>query len=443
MKIASNRKNRKKNTIFKRPMLSHLQTFLKCSILTIILRPADGVLDISPSAAYGVADNIRSHIFVDHRYVKRKEQTVLCDSLGGPLCGVNEASVTGILPIDTSRKLQIDLDVLHHALPLELWNYDYTSVLTENYMLPAPSSLILRDLPEGGRITTHYSMSLPGGSGLAKLEGRWLLDDSVSMETFLPAYIKFSQPVLVKNLWADLTIPSDFVGKSVVIVAFRLGTETVWTTEAIIDPGFTIDLTSRGADGHGPLRACDQIVIFSTVRGLQIRSIEFEDIKDQVLVPTVLLVPGRSGSLGFKHEKVDATALVSRQIISVKEVIDKGYYLDFPTRESNDPDTHLAELVARDIGMIVPVDQVYTAIRSGKLVLPHELKKALLKHEKDINKIVKSLAKRALHALVHAPEQNTTSNNPQIEQKSVRPISKRDKELQTISDLFIAALMHS
>lgn len=423
-------------------MLSRLQAFVNCAILTITLSPVGGVLDVSPYAAEGIVDNIRSHIFVDHRHVKRKEQTVACDSLGGPLCGVNKGSVSGLIPTDSTSNLQVDIDVLHHALPLELWNYDYTSVLTDNYMLPAPNSLILRDLPEGGRITTHYSMSLPGGSGLAKLEGRWLLDDSVSMETFLPAYIKFSQPVLVKNLWADLSIPSDFVGKSVVIVAFRLGTETVWTTEAIIDPGFTMDLTSRGADGHGPLRACDQIVIFSTVRGLKIRSIEFEDIKEQVLVPTVLLIPGRGGSVGFKHEKVDATALMSRQVISVKEAVHKGYYLDFPNRGSDTPDTNLAELVARDIGMIVPVDQVFSAIKSGKLVVPHELRKALLKHEKDIDKIIKSLAKKALNALVQAPDYNKTSSNAQSDPISISPVKKRDRELQTISDLFIAALMH-
>ena len=400
-----------------------------------------GVLDISPSAAEGVVDSIRSHIFVDRRHVKQKEGPLMCDSLGGPNCGANVGAVLGVLP-PSSTNIQVDLEVLHRALPLELWNYDYTPILTENYMLPAPSSLILRDLPEGGRITSHYSMSLPGGTGLAKLEGRWLLDDSVSMETFLPAYIKFSQPVLVKKLWADLSIPNDFVGKSVVIVAFRLGTETVWTTEAIIDRGFTMDLTSRGADGHGPLRACDQIVIFSTVRGLKIRSVEFEDVKEQVLVPTVLLVPGRGGAFGFKHDKVDAVALASRQIISVKEAIEKGYELDFPNRDSETTEVSIAELVSKDIGMIVPIEKVYDAIRGGQLVVPHELRKALLKHEKDVERIVKSLAQRALNALVQTPQRNTTEVDSPVKHKPKENMSKKERELQSISDLFIAALMH-
>jgi hypothetical protein len=411
-------------------------------ILPMILRVA-AVLDISPSAAEGIVENIRSHIFVDHRHVKQKEQPRMCDSLGGPNCGSNTEAVMGILPLVSDTRIQIDIDVLHRALPLELWNYDYTSIITENYMLPAPSSLILRDLPEGGRITTHYSMSLPGSTGLAKLEGRWLLDDSVSMETFLPAYIKFSQPVLVKKLWAELSIPGDFEGKSVVIVAFRLGTETVWTTEAIVDPGFTMDLTSRGADGHGPLRACDQIVIFSTVRGLKIRSIEFEELKEQVLVPTVLLVPGRGGAIGFKHEKVDATALISRRIISVKEAIEKGYELDLPSRETSDEGgSGIAELVVRDIGAIIPVEQVYDAIRGGQLVVPHELKKALLKHEKDVGRMVKSLAKKALSDLVKRHDGNITVPIPSDTNVPAKLPEKKERELQTISDLFIAALMH-
>jgi len=437
----SSEKETVKNHAYPGRMLSRLRMVFCCFIVGELSTHSESALDISPSAAEDIVQNIRSHIFVDYRHVKQRNRPLVCDSLGGPHCGANSGAVSGVLP-STNTNIQIDLNILHHALPLELWNYDYTSILTENYMLPAPSSLILRDLPEGGRITTHYSMSLPGGTGLAKLEGRWLLDDSVSMETFLPAYIKFSQPVLVKNLWAELSIPNDFLGKSVVIVAFRLGTETVWTTEAIIDQGFTMDLTSRGADGHGPLRACDQIVIFSTVRGLKIRSIEFEDIKEQVLVPTVLLVPARGGALGFKHEKVDATALMSRQIISVKEAIEKGYELEFPKRESGTEQVSIAELVSKDIGMIVPVEKVYAAIRGGQLVVPHELKKALLKHEKDVDRIVRSLAKRALTALVRAQDGNGTVVDTTVKQKSTGVVSKKDKELQSISDLFIAALMH-
>ena len=437
----SSEKEKLKNHAYPDRMLSRLRPIICCLIMGHLNVPTHAVLDISPSAVEGIVNNIRSHIFVDHRHVKQKGRPVMCDSLSGPNCGSNEGAVLGVLPF-SSTHIQVDLDVLHHALPLELWNYDYTSILTENYMLPAPSSLVLRDLPDGGRIASHYSMTLPGGTGLAKLEGRWLLDDSVSMETFLPAYIKFSQPVLVKKLWAELSIPGDFVGKSVVIVAFRLGTETVWTTEAIVDRGFTMDLTWRGADGHGPLRACDQIVIFSTVRGLKIRSVEFEDIKEQVLVPTVLLVPGRGGAIGFKHEKVDATALVSRQIISVKEAIEKGYELDFPNRKSDTDGVSIAELVSRDIGMIVPVEKVYDAIRGGQLVVPHELKKALLKHEKDIERIVKALAKRALNALVQKQEANLTVVDSSVNQKSSMTLSKKEKELQSISDLFIAALIH-
>jgi hypothetical protein len=206
-----------------------------------------------------------------------------------------------------------------------------------------------------------------------------------------------------------------------------------------MDHGFTMDITNRGLDGHGPLRACDQIVIFSTVRGLKIVSIEFDNnLREEVLVPTLLLVPGRDGTLMFRHERVDAMALVNRQIISIKEAVEKGYELDFPERRPVDENILVAELVARDIGIIAPVDKVYGAIRSGELVLPHELKKALLKHEKDINRIVKRLAKKAISGIVKSGKDGDTvpkNSKPSSE-------SQKDKELRSISDLFVAALMH-
>jgi hypothetical protein len=415
-------------------------SFLIIAAFSFVFKSSYALMDISPHAAEGVVDSIRSHIFVDSRHVKQKSRSLFCDSLSGPKCGDPMGSVSGTIPFPSEAQININLDVLHHALPLELWNFNYTSILTEyKYLLPSPSNLVLRDLPEGGRITSHYSMTLPSGTGLAKLEGRWLLEDSVSMETFLPAYIRFSQPVLIKNLWAELSIPPDFDNKSMVIVVFRLGTETVWTTEAIMDPGFTMDITNRGLDGHGPLRACDQIVIFSTVRGLKIVSIEFDsNLKEEVLVPTLLLVPGRDGTLMFKQEKVDASTLVNRQVISIKEAIEKGLELNFPARRPVDENALVAELVAKDIGIIAPVEKVYAAIRSGDLALPHELKKALLKHEKDINKIVKRLAKTALSAIV-----KTGGESDMIPQRSNQPReSSKDNELQSISDLFVAALMH-
>jgi len=420
--------------------MNHFAYVISVLILTAQLEPILGLMDVSPFATEGVVDNIRSHIFVDRRHVKQKSKPVVCDSLNGPLCSDPTGAVSGTIPWGTNPTMHVDFDVLHHALPLDLWNFNYTSLFTDNqYVLPSPSSLVLRDLPESGRITTHYSMTLPSGHGLANLEGRWLLEDSVSMETFLPAYIRFSQPVIVKSLWAELSIPLDFdhSTKPAVIIVFRLGSETVWTTEAILDHGFTMDITNRGMDGHGPLRACDQIVLFSTVKGLKIVSIEFDNnLKEEVLVPTLLLVPGRDGSLMFKQEKVDATAIVDRQVISLKEAIERGYELDFPSRsQSADENKLVAELVAKNIGMIAPVEQVYGAIKSGELVVPHELKKALLRHEKDIGKIVKKLAKTAISGII----QSTGSDVRSVVKKEP---THHDKELQSISDLFIAALMH-
>ena len=395
-----------------------------------------GMLDVSPDAADDIIANLQSHIFVDRRHIVKRDEEKVCDSLSGPNCAADSLlQAGGVVPEEYLRGLKIDFSILHKALPLQMWTFNYTSALPDNYALPSPNSLILSDLPEGGKITSHYSMTLPSGTGMAKLEGRWLLEDSVSMETFLPAYISFSEPVMVGRLWAELTVPSDLDKKvkPIVIVAFRLGKETVWSTEAILDHGFTMDLTSRGADGHGPLRACDQIVIFATVRGLKVVSIEFENVITQVLVPTVLLVPGKDGNLMFKTEQVDASAIATRQIVSIKEAVENGYRVDFPKTAFNRTE-NLAELVARDMGMIVPIDDVYRAVKSGEIPVPRELRKAILKHEGEIKRVATAIAQRALQEAIVPP---ATSREVKTDK-----LTEEERKLQSISDLFIAALMH-
>jgi hypothetical protein len=171
------------------------------------------------------------------------------------------------------------------------------------------------------------------------------------METSLPAYIKFSKPVLFKALWAATTIPESLDRISHVLMAYRLGTETVWTTESIVDDGTTIDITSRGLDGHAPLRACDEIAIFSTNRGLRIVSIEFEEIEQQVLVPAVVLSPSPQAS-GYLHKvaQSDAHAITNRQLISLKEAVESNHQIVFPPRNGTNAKTRaisIAEIAVR------------------------------------------------------------------------------------------------
>ena len=398
------------------------------------------VLDVSPTTAEDIIDNLRSHIFVDSRHLSPSNKAHGCDSLSGPNCNPGSLlGATGVIPSEFTGGFTIEFDVLHRSVPLHLWKFNYTSIMSDNFALPSPSSLVLKDLPDGGRITSRYSMTLPSGGGLARLDGRWLLEDTVSMETLLPAYISFSEPVMVQQLWAELTGPPELAGKSnaVVIVAFRLGTETVWTTEAIVDHGYTMDITSRGIDGHGPLRACDQIVIFSTVKGLKIVSIEFQHVEEQVLVPTLLLVPSREGSLMFKTERVDAKAISTKQIVSIKEAIQRGLQLNLPSRKPANASNALAELVAKDIGMIVPIDQVLSAIKDGQIQVPRELRKAILKNEKSLGRVAELMTKRALQAII---SDNTADETSKVAKSKPEPSDV--KELLTISDLFIAALMH-
>jgi hypothetical protein len=417
-----------------------MKTVFLPTFVLFTLQLSQSVLDVSPGAADEIISNLQSHIFVDRRHIAKVSEEKVCDSLSGPNCAVHSSlAAGGVIPEAYIPGIKIDFSILHKALPIHLWAFNYTSALPDNYALPSPSSLVLSGPPEGGKITSHYSMVLPTGRGVAKLEGRWLIEDSVSIETLLPAYISFSEPVLVGRLWAELSLPSDIdpTAKPAVIVAFRLGKETVWSTEAIMDQGFTMDLTLRGSDGHGPLRACDQIVIFSTVKGLKVVSIEFENIKSQVLVPVVLLVPGKDGNLVFRTEQVDATAIASRQVVSIKEAVENGYKVEFP-KTAGDRAANLAELVARDIGMIVPIDEVYQAVRSGEISVPHELRKAILKHEKEIKRITKLIAERALQgALTPLADEPPSSKEIRTEK-----LTEEEKRIQSISDLFIAALMH-
>lgn len=411
-------------------------------ILVFLIHQSGAMLDVSPNSADEIISGLQSHIFIDRRHIVKARDEKVCDSLSGPNCAADSTLLAGgVIPEEYIPGIKIDFSVLHQALPLQLWSFNYTSVFPENYALPSTNNLVLSDLPEGGRITSHYSLTLPSGKGIAKLEGRWLLEDTVSMETYLPAYISFSEPVMVGSLWAELTIPSDLDKKvkPVVLVIFRLGKETVWTTEAIMDQGFTMDLTSRGADGHGPLRACDQIVIFSTVRGLKIVSIEFENIKTEVLVPTVLLVPGKDGQLAFKTEQVDASAIASRQIVSIKEAVENGYRVELPKSRSSDQSDALAELVARDMGVIVPIDEVYRAVRSGEIAVPHELRKAILKNEKQIRALAQTMAKKALENAISPKEPRDALKERPL---TFTKLTEEEKRVKSISDLFIAALLH-
>ena len=204
-----------------------------------------------------------------------------------------------------------------------------------------------------------------------------------------------------------------------------------------MEPGFTLDLTSRGSDGHGPLRACDKIVIFSTVRGLKIVSIEFENVDEQVLVPTVLLVPGKDGTLILKSERVDAGAIANRKIVSIKEAVQEGYKLEFPARPALKKGELLAELIAKDRGAIVPIHQLYEALKRGDLQVPHELKKAILKHENDLKRMAQKSAERALKAVL-SPEYVGESSLGASHESG----TDEEKRVQGISDLFLAALMH-
>jgi hypothetical protein len=418
--------------------------FVSRLILIMGLPLVTGVLEISPMAMDGIVENLRDHIFVDSRYLSKRPEIEYCDSLSGPDCGSKELAYSGVIPEQFGGdRLRIDFDIYHQALPTELWDFNYTQITTENYVLPVPSnSLLLRNLPDGGRITSRYSMALPSGSGLARLEGRWLLEDSVSLETLLPAYIKFSQPMMVKSLWAELTLPFDFSGSPpVVIVAFRMGKETVWTTEAIVEPGFTLDLTSRGSDGHGPLRACDQIVIYSTMKGLKIVSIDFEQMDGETLVPAVILVPPRDTreSLLLKPVQVDASALINRKIVSLREAIDNNYQMTFPTRRDVNGTQLVAELVAKDIGVIAPISDVFKGLKEGSIKVPSELRKALLKHEKDVKKLVRSLAQRAIDGVITAFD---PTDNAYRYKDNTSAMSEDDARLMAINDLFIAALLH-
>jgi uncharacterized protein YyaL (SSP411 family) len=89
------------------------------------------------------------------------------------------------------------------------------------------------------------------------------------------------------------------------------------------------------------------------------------------------------------------------------------------------------------MGVLVPVDEVYRAVRAGEIPVPRELRKAILKHENEIKQLTQSIAKRAIETAL-----TSSSTDKQPAKKERTKLSQDERKLQSISDLFIAALLH-
>ena len=349
----------------------------KVMMLVVVLqfRESESMLGLSPNVVHDIVSGVREHIFVDRRHIEPKANEPVCDSISGPKCGLNEMDVFAVIPAEFTGNGDINIDILHQLLPGQFWNF----TLPEHVSLLPSSKLSLENLDENGRIASHYSMALPFGS--AELHGRWLLDEySVSIQTSLPAYIRFSSPVLIKELWAELFETDSQTGPCLVMVAFRYGSETVWSTEVIVDYFNTMDLTSLGADGHGPLRVCDEVVILSTVKGLKIVSVEFDYVQQETLIPALLLVPVHTGETVIVPRQIDAQTIQSRQVVSIREAMDAGY-----TMRKHEQRSPAIMALAPHLTVL----DIMKAVKSGELKIPQQLRKAILKHEDEITNLSK------------------------------------------------------
>lgn len=385
------------------------------------------MLNLSPSTGEDVVANMRKHIFVDRRQVGFPDTTKVCDSLSGPTCGAEGLKFASVIPFEYTGDLEVDFNVVHAQIPADLWNMNYT---LEDSFVPS-FKLDLQNTDSKNRIAHHYSLMPPVSGGVvADLEGRWLLeDDSVSMETSLPGYISFSSPVLVKSLWVHL--PYDYVDDTdpSVLVVFRHGTETVWSTRVVMKGGYTVDLTSLGSDDHGPLRLCDTIVLFSTIKGLKVVSVDLQEIQSTPnLVPSLLLIPTLNG-VALRHVAVDKAAIATKQLISIHEVINQGLTVRPTGNEPAVPLT-LLELMAKDMGFMPPIAPLMVAVKNGDMRVPHELRKALLKHEKEVYALANTMTKSLQLGRELLFRENSSLDHPLT------------NESRKVVDLVIAALIY-
>ncbi|EER17374.1 hypothetical protein Pmar_PMAR022319 [Perkinsus marinus ATCC 50983] len=442
-------------------------------------------MNLPADAADILITKMRTRIFVETKNLVKKDLGEVCSSLSGPSChfervGGNTKKISrettlvgGVIP-DHYISDSPGFDALAAAMPYDVWEFDPTSL--PDLLLPPPvekyegKMLDLKQQAVGRRVPSGFSQGLPDGV-VASWQGRWLVDDSYRAEkgTSLPTYIRFSKPVLARKIWIELDSPipeetinvkgekeKEKVGKKrrkqqAAIVILRRGTETVWSSRMLIG-STTVDVLSHGLFGHAPLSPVDEIVVLSRGAGVRVVAIELDE-PGHVLVPLMLLtkMPVPEGGLVLKHVMVDSVLLRKEQLTSLHDAISGGYELEFGN-STGGPLT-VAETVLGDESKSIITSHLLKLLAANDEI-PLELRRELEGRKDE----VEELAHRVLTRVVSGGELYTRSKpgdstddntstesvdsvDDEIEEVQIETYD-RDKRLQTVEDLLVAALMH-
>ncbi|KAF4712259.1 hypothetical protein FOZ62_019183 [Perkinsus olseni] len=373
--------------------------------------------------------------------------------------------------VETKNLVKKGFDALAAAMPFDVWEFDPSNL--PDLLLPPPvenegKMLDLKEQAVGKRVPSGFSQGLPDGV-VASWQGRWLVDDSYRAEkgTSLPTYIRFSKPVLARKIWIELDSgvvdeTVNVMGKQAkekvekkrkqqaAIVILRKGTETVWSSRMLIGSN-TVDVLSHGLYGHAPLSPIDEIVVLSRGAGVRVVAIEL-DQPGQVMVPLMLLtkmaVP--EGGLVLKHVMVDSVLLRKRQLTSLQDAIADGYELDFGN-STGGPLT-VAETVLGDESKSIITSHLLRLVAANDDV-PYELRRELEGRKDEVEELANRVLTRVVSGGDVYPSSerevdgkkdtsaHSSDSDDDVEDVQVETY-ERDKKLQTVEDLLVAALMH-
>jgi len=351
-----------------------------------------GLLNVSPDVAEKVVEYLQDRIFVESRFlvVDEPDQSgKICDSVSGPHCKLRSPTMSGPIPLGFLASGSISLNDIIAFVPQVTWDFDVHAIAPGDTQ-PYASLNLAQSQAVGQPVQSHYSLGLPEGV-IAEWDSHWLVDkySRAGSTSFLPGYIRFSKPVMIRKLWIELSHPD-----SKIIVILRRGSLVVWRSAVLENSDQAVDACLSGADGATPLEPVDEIAVVSNAKGFSISSIELFQSTGQ-LVPVMLLIPLSPELVSIKAAMVDSSLIDLGVVVSMSQVIKNNQHL------------------LRG-GFETPNNLIVT----GELVIPEELRLILKKDQmKRLRDRMRGVVKKTMS-------------------------EAEAKELGLVDDLYLAILLH-
>jgi hypothetical protein len=365
------------------------------------LRLSSGLLNLPADIAEKVVEYLQDRIFVESRFLVNDpvdHSGKLCDSLSGPHCKVNSATMSGAVPLGFLSTGSISLNDIMAYVPQATWDFNLHTIAPSETK-PYASLTLSEDQQVGKPVLSHYSLGLPEGV-IAEWDKQWRVDKyhRPSSTSFTPGYIRFSKPVMIRKIWLELTAED-----ARAIIILRRGSLVVWRSAVLSLNGLAFDACLWGAERHVPLEPVDEIAVVSNAKGFTISSIELFQSSGQ-LIPVMIFAPVASDVVNIRSVMVDSSLIDMGVLVSMSSAIKAEQHL---TR-----------------GNITNPNNVMFQI-GGELVIPEELRLIL----KNMNKAYVSKIEDKLFGT-----KKSETNKKMAEAEA--------KELEMVDDLFLAVLLH-